>query len=470
MQSTPKTFQRKIIFYNLLIVICIATAVSFYNYTSYRRDAVLTEIRNSTNRIQNLSDRLEVAYDEMVNILLNCTERKSLFLTTTFPNYLDGYQNAAASIYASDVLKDLCAISGYSDYIYKISLYNQGFLLQAGSSAGSSNDAEIIMETPWFPERLTQTSAQYDLTLVDNPFPFGKKANPKILPFLRPLPHGVLEDPADSWVLLAISPKLFDRTLSSMPTDSIIYAVTRQGETIASLNGELFDTDALIQQLLHSDSGSGSFQTTLGTERCVISYEKQPISGLLFFEVFPIDSMDLDHNVISNTILITFIFCILIGLVLSFLISKQLGAPIKRLTKRLQLISGGNFERDYMIETDDEVGMIGKQINQMTEHIATLLDDRVQDEKERKDMEIKMLQAQINPHFLYNTLDSIKWIATMQKNSGIVQVVTALSSLLKNMAKGFNEKVTLRQELDFLQNYVTIEKIRYIELFDVEIQ
>ena len=81
-----------------------------------------------------------------------------------------------------------------------------------------------------------------------------------------------------------------------------------------------------------------------------------------------------------------------------------------------------------------------------------------------------MLQAQINPHFLYNTLDSIKWIATVQKNTGIVQVVTALSSLLKNMAKGFNEKVTLRQELDFLENYIVIEKIRYIELFDVETQ
>ncbi len=80
-----------------------------------------------------------------------------------------------------------------------------------------------------------------------------------------------------------------------------------------------------------------------------------------------------------------------------------------------------------------------------------------------------MLQAQINPHFLYNTLDSIKWIATMQHSTGIVRVVSALSSLLKNMAKGFNEKVTIRQELDFVDHYITIEKIRYIELFDVEI-
>ena len=69
-------------------------------------------------------------------------------------------------------------------------------------------------------------------------------------------------------------------------------------------------------------------------------------------------------------------------------------------------------------------------------------------------MELKMLQAQINPHFLYNTLDSIRWIAVIQKNSGIVKMVTALSGLLKNMAKGFNEKVTLQKELDFLGDYV----------------
>lgn len=79
-----------------------------------------------------------------------------------------------------------------------------------------------------------------------------------------------------------------------------------------------------------------------------------------------------------------------------------------------------------------------------------------------------MLQAQINPHFLYNTLDSIRWIATMQKNSGIVQMVTSLSSLLRNMAKGFNEKVTLQQELEFLNDYVVIEKVRYLELFDLQ--
>ncbi len=107
----------------------------------------------------------------------------------------------------------------------------------------------------------------------------------------------------------------------------------------------------------------------------------------------------------------------------------------------------------------------------MSSRISDLLETRVQSENRKKGLEIKIASGTDQTSFFFiNTLDSIKWIATMQKNSGIVQVVTALSSLLKNMAKGFNEKVTLRQEMDFLENYVIIEKIPYIELFDVSTQ
>lgn len=469
MKPTPKTFQRKLILYNLVIIICIASAVSFYNYTSYRRDVIVSETKNSANRITGLSDRMEVAYDEMVNILLNCSERKSLFLTTSFSESRDGYDNPMSAIYASDVLKDLCAISGYNSSIYKITLYNNGYVLQAGSSFGSTDDPERIMAAPWFSENLTKVSGSYTLTLVDNPFSLGGSKTPKILPLLRPL-QNVIGAPEDYWIFVGISPSLFQDALNTMPDGSVVCVTTAAGDIIASRNREHCDDSAIREQLLLTSATQGSFQTQLGTEQCIITYEKQPISGLLFYEIVPVSSLNLDHNVIYNTVFIIFLFCIVIGLTLSYVISRQLGAPINRLTKRLELIAGGDFEPDDAIETDDEIGMIGKQINQMSSQISNLLDSRVHDEKEKKDMEIKMLQAQINPHFLYNTLDSIKWIATMQKNTGIVQVVTALSSLLKNMAKGFNEKVTFRQELDFLQNYVTIEKIRYIELFDVEIQ
>ena len=78
----PKTFQRKIILYNLMIVIAIASVISYYNFTSYKNDTIEIETRNSQNTIQLLSERLDLAYQEMINLLLNCSERQSQFFSS----------------------------------------------------------------------------------------------------------------------------------------------------------------------------------------------------------------------------------------------------------------------------------------------------------------------------------------------------------------------------------------------------
>ncbi|MDR2022420.1 MAG: sensor histidine kinase [Hungatella sp.] len=463
----PRTFQYKFLLYNLLVVISIACAVSFYNYRSYYKDAIQNETENSVNRIQILSDRMEVAYEEMVNIVVTCSERKSLFSAPSLKRS-DG-ESAYIKLYASNVLKDFCAISGYSKYIYKIALYNNGEVLQAGSAYGSTHDVNDIQNAPWFHDLLSRENTQYLLSLEDNPFS-PTNYTPKLLPLLRPLKYVSGSQPEDAWIFLAISPRLFSDTLESMGDGQILYAATLDGSIISSVNGDAYDVSDLLVTFKNAKEPQGNFRTWLNGKDCIISYQRQGISGLIFFQILPISDLNLDHGMIGGTIALIFFFCCGIGLTLSWFIARQLSAPISRLKKRLEFISQGNFDPDRSIETDDEIGSIGKQINHMSNRISDLLETRVQSEKEKRDLEIKMLQAQINPHFLYNTLDSIKWIATMQKNSGIVQVVTALSSLLKNMAKGFNEKVTLRQELDFLQNYVIIEKIRYIELFDVTTQ
>lgn len=470
---TPKTFQRKLVLYNFLIVICIAGAISFYNYTSYRSSSYQAAIVGASDRVSSLSSNLEVGYNEMVNIVLTCTERSSLFrylsMASRSPNASDdGSPYQVMTVYSSNILRDFCAISGYSKHIYKLTMKLGDLVLQAGNSYGHSSDATKIMEQPWFDTLLKKQNSQYTLSLVDNPF---SKANnvhmPKILPLVRPI-NATNVPGDDAWVFLGISSSLFEEFLSTLPNDRILFIVTGAGDIIASQNGSRYETTGLIETLIQSSQREGQLSLSLSGDDCTVIYHTQDVSRLLIFEILPEKDVLVDHSIIMRTIIIIFLFCIVIGLGLSYVISHQLGSPISRLVKRIQLISQGDFEADTYIETHDEIGMIGKQINEMSNHISTLMDSRIQNEKEKKDMEIKMLQAQINPHFLYNTLDSIKWIATIQKNTGIVQVVTALSSLLKNMAKGFNEKVTLRQELDFLQNYIVIEKIRYIELFDVE--
>lgn len=462
----PKTFQKKIILYNMLIIIAIASAVSYYSFTSYKRDVIASETRNSQSTIRLLSDRLDLAYQEMVNLLLNCSERQSQF-------FLGSAVSSAQrmELYASDVLRDYCAISGYNKYIYRISFYKKDqFFLQAGSLFGSYQDLDLIMSAPWFEERLTLTASQYTLSLEENPFPLGVTSTPFFFPLVRPIQYRPGLKAEDAWVFLAVNPLLYSDTLNTLGKNRFLYIATADNTLIASLTDGEFQTDQLIEQLNGMEDNSGFFNASLNHQSCIVTYQKNPVSGILLFEILPVSRMPIDHRVILETIAIIFFYCIVIGLALSFLISRQLGRPILHLIDHLGLVAQGDFTSDPSIESNDEIGTIGRQINQMSSQINTLMETRIQGEKEKKDLEIKMLQAQINPHFLYNTLDSIKWIATMQRNSGIVQMVTSLSSLLKNMAKGFNEKVTLAQELDFLRDYVVIEKVRYLELFDLQIQ
>ena len=424
-KKTPRTFQKKLIFFNFLTIICIASAISFYTFFSYKNDVIANETENSVNRLHSLSARLDIAYTEMINIVQNCASRKTLFLNSTRSTYAHSDE---IQLYSANVLKDLCAVSGYNQYINQIFVYEKDSVcLQAGTSYGSLQAPESLMKTPWF------------------------------------------DTPREAWVYLAISPMLFEQSLSFMPQDKNITILTADYTTISSINMEKPQLDSARLILAEHPEISGHIIEHVNGNDCVIAWERQPVSGLIFCEILPLKEMPLDKQVLYTTIFLIFMSAMVIGLALSLLFSRNLIRPIDRLTRHIRVISTGEFTKNPDIETKDEFGLIGKQINEMSSRISELMDSRIQDEKEKMNMEIKILQAQINPHFLYNTLDSIKWIATMQHSTGIVKVVSALSSLLKNMAKGFNEKVTIRQELDFLENYITIEKIRYIELFDVEI-
>ena len=466
-KKIPRTFQKKLIFFNFLTIICIASAISFYTFFSYKNDVIANETENSVNRLHSLSARLDIAYTEMINIVQNCASRKTLFLNSTRSTYAHSDE---IQLYSANVLKDLCAVSGYNQYINQIVVYEKDSVcLQAGTSYGSLQAPEALMKTPWFDTLLTRELQAYELTLQDNIFFPYTRRDPKVLPLLRPWEHVSAEAPRDAWVYLAISPMLFEQSLSFMPQDKNITILTADYTTISSINMEKPQLDSSRLILAEHPEISGHIIEHVNGNDCVIAWERQPVSGLIFCEILPIKEMPLDKQVLYTTIFLIFMSAMVIGLALSLLFSRNLIRPIDRLTRHIRVISTGEFTRNPDIETKDEFGLIGKQINEMSSRISELMDSRIQDEKEKKDLEIQMLQAQINPHFLYNTLDSIKWIATMQHSTGIVKVVSALSSLLKNMAKGFNEKVTIRQELDFLENYITIEKIRYIELFDVEI-
>ena len=165
------------------------------------------------------------------------------------------------------------------------------------------------------------------------------------------------------------------------------------------------------------------------------------------------------------------IYLLLIGLgilllwAMSALLVRWLDAvitrPVAALRQRLDQISEGNFTIDHGIEWSNELGDIGRGINHLAGNIENLLARRLEDQKRKQDLEYQMLQTEINPHFIYNTLNSIRWMATIQNADGIAEMVTAFARLTKSISKSTEKLIPLQEELALLNDYFTIQQYRY---------
>ena len=121
----------------------------------------------------------------------------------------------------------------------------------------------------------------------------------------------------------------------------------------------------------------------------------------------------------------------------------------------------GNFTPDPSIEWDNEFGEIGRSVNQLARDMEALMESRLEIEKKKHELDYKMLQNQINPHFLYNALNSIKWMATIQNATGIAEMTVSLSRLLMSVAKINKTVVPLSRELALLEDYFVISRYRF---------
>ena len=170
------------------------------------------------------------------------------------------------------------------------------------------------------------------------------------------------------------------------------------------------------------------------------------------------------HTQLNLYILMLAVILILIfamGIALSVYSDRNYHRLLSKIRVKINDTAAGDFSRDPSIEWNNELGEIGKGINDLSESIDTLLCTRLENEKQKRDLEYKVLQNQINPHFLYNTLNSIKMMASIQGATGIAEMTTALASLLRNISKGDSLLIPISEELALVKDYFTIQNYRY---------
>ncbi|WP_319560078.1 histidine kinase [Marispirochaeta sp.] len=173
----------------------------------------------------------------------------------------------------------------------------------------------------------------------------------------------------------------------------------------------------------------------------------------------------------TNLLLIMLMFFLigmtLIYLVISLLLSNSIAKPIIDLNEKLKIIQSGNFNVKIETDREDEIGQLGETFNNMTVRIDHLLKQSVAEQKRKSDLEFEVLEAQINPHFLYNTLDSIKWLAVLQGMENISDMISSLINLLRYNISSSSRLVSLEDEITSVHNYISIQQFRYGDIFSV---
>ena len=174
-----------------------------------------------------------------------------------------------------------------------------------------------------------------------------------------------------------------------------------------------------------------------------------------------------------NTILWVFLMCIcvLVALVLyvSFAMASTITRPISKLQRLMKEAEEGNLSVRFNSRYNDEIGQLGNSFNHMVARIDALILQVYQEQQSKRDAELRTLQEQIKPHFLYNTLDTISWMARDYNAQDIVKLVDALTSMFRIGLSRGQDFITMKNELTQVTNYLYIQKIRYKDKLNYEI-
>lgn len=157
------------------------------------------------------------------------------------------------------------------------------------------------------------------------------------------------------------------------------------------------------------------------------------------------------------------------SVVAAWSLSKSIYTPIKKLHDVTTTITKNDLQALVTSDNRDEIAELGMSFNIMIGKIKELLDSKMKEQENLKKAELRALQAQINPHFLYNTLDTIIWMAEAKKTSQVVEIVSALSSFFRiSLSKGM-DWITIGEEVERTRSYLTIQKMRYQDILDFKI-
>ena len=359
------------------------------------------------------------------------------------------------------------------DNVDNIALFSEdGMLVEAVPAARLKPNLDVTGE-PWFRDALEKTENQhFSLPHVQYIFDNNENQYRWVISLSRAVELTSGTSTAQGILLVDISysslEQLFDGVTAGK--GGYVYLISSDGELLYHPKMQLIDSGRMQENNVAAAYKDGNHMEEFDGSSRFVTIKSIGYTGWKVVGVTPENVVTL--NTIKTRLFIVFIIALILFILalINSYISSRITNPIKELEKSVGILEEGNLDVPVYAGGSYEIQHLGKSIGDMAAQIRLLMKDIVTEHEAKRKQEFDTLQSQINPHFLYNTLDIIVWMIENEQKAEAVKAVTALARFFRiSLSKG-KSIITVRDELEHVRNYLMIQHMRFKNKFTYEIQ
>ena len=369
-------------------------------------------------------------------------------LASSHPNQFTRLQNE------SKVQQLLATSSNYYKYIRNIYLYKNDKVFFIHDSFSPINYS-AIMEEDWFQDVQEGRQDQVILTYDENYFIYAQS-------FCRTL---ISKSPGVLLVLLDAS--LLQNCLKNINSNNGVIISAFDAENTLLYTQNASKQDLLENHLTNLNAYDTGAHIKLKNTTYILAKQINPFTNWTLVSLTPKDATKEDLYPIYHQIVMIVLLALLISIILTFFLSRVITRSFNPLMRSMERSAKGDFTFDPYTSQVAEINVLIDGYDDMLHRISDLISRMKNIEEEKRKTELEILQAQINPHFTYNTLNSIRWLALMQDSPQIAEMISSFSTLLQITSSHPNEFILVEQELQEVSCYVDIMKFRYNASIDI---
>lgn len=471
--TSRMNIRKKLVFYSYAIITPILLLISILLFVHNYRSAVKKEEEGCIQNVRNISDSINVLQNDIIEmgtyICINDEIRQ--ILTTDEPQQLNQDARLWLNYAPMQIIQDMVAISGQ---IKSIAIYPENginpYLNCIDRSSSYLGSMEQVREQEIY-RIAVQEKGKFLWQRVgrDKTDTYQVNQNDKIVMY-REI-YDMARKNKLGYLVIGSSAELFDgicRNSLRSEQESVVVMSEYGAELVRC--GDI--DDALVSEIIAQESSEPMGREMLqksSWEGYHIYRCRNEATGTVVYEIV--------HRVgwrdISNTILLAPL-ALLIGFLIGLypvlrVVSDIVSKPLYSLRVAMEKFMQGDFSQKVEVMTQDEVGEASACFNRMVDDIRELIDKNYILAIKERESELDTLQAQINPHFLYNTLDSLYWKATESGNDEIAEDILTLSQLFRLVLNRGDGIVTVKTEAELLERYLHIQKMRFGKRLTYEI-